>query len=81
MDYIQWVKQWVFPSKAPAKQEPDDFEKSSLLTSTSLENKLSQYWDIMNEACSKFPEIKEILTKAMVDTIEQYGSVNALQRI
>lgn len=70
MEYIEWVKQWVFPSKAPAKQEPDDFENSSLLSSPSLDNKLSQYWHIINEACSKFPELKEILTKAMVDTIE-----------
>ena len=42
MEYIEWVKQWVFLSKAPAKQEPDDFETSSLLSSPSLDNKLSQ---------------------------------------
>lgn len=68
---FEWAKQGLFAGQAPAKQAPDDLAANiSLISSTSIENKLSQYWDIINEASSKFPELKEILTKAMVDTIE-----------
>ena len=48
----------------------DNFANVSLLSSTSIENKVTQYWDIINKACSKFPELKEILTKAMIETLE-----------
>jgi len=48
----------------------DNFANVSLLSDPSIENKVTQYWDIINEACLKFPYLKEILTKAMIETLE-----------